>query len=191
MSGWVPQAPTILGLGPGYSKLIHINFDSEGLENNVSWAKSAVAYTRTAIPNAGNKPGDILATAGGSLLAVAAERLTFGGTYATTLEYVKAKADHARKWGAGNCGEMSFVAFVYLLASTVRPLDIANTENGDHQFVLIGREIGGNGWGPRCTIADPWKRFAGPARDMESLNPVLYHDKDKKWLSSFLRVDDP
>jgi hypothetical protein len=48
-------------------------------------------------------------------------------------------AEKAKKFGAGNCGEQSALAFYYLRSKGIEPLDWAHFTNRDHAFVLINR----------------------------------------------------
>jgi hypothetical protein len=48
-------------------------------------------------------------------------------------------AEKAVKYGAGNCGEQSALAFSYLKSRRVQPIDWAQFLNRDHAFVLLNR----------------------------------------------------
>ena len=74
--------------------------------------------------------------------------------------------------GCGNCAEQSALAFVQLRdAWRVSPLDWMQVGNWKHGFVVIGRiaETTDSArietWNTEATVCDPWKGFAGPAKD--------------------------
>lgn len=153
--------------------MIKINNDDEALQNNIKWARAAVTYARMAVPNLGNKGEDIVRTLGGSWLGVQIERFKFkhdGKKYPTMLDACRATAEYAKTAGVGNCGEVSAIAFIYLHDSQVRPLDWISVQNGDHNFVLIGRDMQNTAiqstWGKRCALCDPWNKLSGSAVDV-------------------------
>ena len=81
----------------------------------------------------------------------------------TSLEDIKALAKLTERYGCGNCGELTAVAFMFLYNKGVRPLDyMALSDPADHAFVVIGRggsraddSVGGN-WGDAAVVCDPW-----------------------------------
>jgi len=72
--------------------------------------------------------------------------------------------------GAGNCGEQSILAFVFLKKKGVYPLELISgrTERtyydgrpSDHGFVVIGRALNSQltapeTWGDEAVVCDPW-----------------------------------
>ena len=91
----------------------------------------------------------------------------------------------------GNCDEMSSVAYLFLRSSTIRPLDLFETDvvmkgegedryEDKHQFVVIGRGAKENRnvpttWSPDAVICDPWADDAYPAKNLhEKLGQLGY-----------------
>lgn len=74
--------------------------------------------------------------------------------------------------GCGNCGEQAAVALVYLFNKKyIRVVDFMRRTDIDHNFVLIGREIGSDiahhkTWGSKCVVCDPWDDKAFAAVDI-------------------------
>lgn len=74
------------------------------------------------------------------------------------------RASAAIDAGAGNCFELSAIAFAILAAQSVKPLEIVGvSEPGDHVFVVLGlgRPVGEvdpdmTTWGQDVFISDPW-----------------------------------
>lgn len=82
--------------------------------------------------------------------------------------HIEIIAYYTEKAGCGNCMEQSAVAFAYLLRLGVRPLDWMEVTNGDHAFVVIGREPDSaandpKSWGKDAAVCDPWDNVAYPA----------------------------
>lgn len=94
-------------------------------------------------------------------------------------------AEVARKKKAGNCGEVSAIAFVELLKiERIRPLEIIHAEEGwaDHAFVLVGRKSNipfnkPKKWTADMFVADPWANIACPANEYLK----LWVEKMQKW----------
>jgi hypothetical protein len=191
---WVPQAPADVPVGPGYSKLIQIDNDADALLNNLRWAKAAVSYARMFVPYLGNKPLDILVTAGGSWLGNRIARYRFehdGKKYATMLASCREKAESAKNSGSGNCGEVSAIAFIYLYDSMIRPIDWMEVKGGDHNFVLIGRKsqnpANKDTWGEPCAVSDPWQKISRAASLMKPVD--LLCSGGSKQFASALRIE--
>ena len=67
---------------------------------------------------------------------------------------------------AGNCGEQAMLAFQFLKSRGVSPLDIMNFTDGDHAWVVIGRDANADEddwdeWGAAAVVCDPWHAFSG------------------------------
>ena len=57
-----------------------------------------------------------------------------------SLEDIKALAKLTERYGCGNCGELTALAFMFLFNKGIRPLDfMALSDPADHAFVVIGR----------------------------------------------------
>ncbi len=147
--------------------------DNKILDANVRIARSAVAYTKSALPHgAGNKLDDVIDSAGLSILGSIAAKIAglsmdIGARW--NLHEICTLAHYARAAGAGNCGEQSAVAFVFLHFMGIRPIDILSRVYADHQFVVIGRTgLAQNpaDWGPHAAVCDPWMKKAYPAHEI-------------------------
>lgn len=81
-------------------------------------------------------------------------------------------AEGAEKYQAGNCGEQSAVAYVYLKNhKNVRKVERLSLVNGDHGFVVIGRSPLGDvadpeTWGKEAVVCDPWANEYFPAEEI-------------------------
>lgn len=68
----------------------------------------------------------------------------------------------AKLYKMGNCYEQSYVAAYYLMyQKKLRKVEILSIYNGDHVFVVIGRNFNSNiddpsSWGKKCAVCDPW-----------------------------------
>jgi hypothetical protein len=90
---------------------------------------------------------------------------------------LKACAWAAKQEGAGNCGELAAIAFMYLEDAGVRPLDymvFSNTPAYDHVWVVIGRANGSDPlrvstWGAEAVWCDPWQMREGRVYSIEDL----------------------
>lgn len=84
-------------------------------------------------------------------------------------------ADFASKYEVGNCQEYAYSA-AEKLKNKVLPntlVEIFQYVNGDHVFVVIGRDPKSNpsdytSWGPHAVICDAWGGNAFPAKDAPS-----------------------
>ena len=87
---------------------------------------------------------------------------------------------HAMLYQAGNCGEQSTIALLYLKELGVSNLDLVFLDNGDHAFVVIGRDPHSDindftTWGENAVICDPWGQRYFPASDIVfQLNDILH-----------------
>jgi hypothetical protein len=83
----------------------------------------------------------------------------------TEEEDIEITAQAAADSGRGNCDEMSALAYLFLRSTVIRPIDLvctnANSEEDQHQFVVIGR--GGTdplddpgSWSEGAAICDVW-----------------------------------
>ena len=75
-------------------------------------------------------------------------------------------AEKAEKYGAGNCGEQSAIAFQYLRARQVEPLTWTRWSVGNHAFVLLGKPANdtpanAKDWISNVVVCDPWKGVVG------------------------------
>jgi len=80
-------------------------------------------------------------------------------------------AEKAEKYGAGNCGEQSAIAFSSLRRRGVEPLTWARWSIGNHAFVILGKPRDGTAknfadWAGTGVICDPWKGKVGFLRDL-------------------------
>lgn len=90
---------------------------------------------------------------------------------------LKACAWAAKQEGAGNCGELAAIAFIYLEDNGVKPLDYMVFDNEpayDHVWVVIGRVNGSNPlkvstWGPDAVWCDPWQMREGRVYSIDDL----------------------
>jgi hypothetical protein len=84
-------------------------------------------------------------------------------------------AEAARKYGAGNCGEQSALAFSHLKHRHVEPIDWAHFNNRDHAFVLINRPKDLTGQKLRenldqVILCDPYYDRKGPLSQFPEYN---------------------
>jgi hypothetical protein len=76
--------------------------------------------------------------------------------------YMEKSAAAAKKFGCGNCGEQSAIAFVFLREQKIFPIDWMEVDGYKHAFVIIGRAKVSNSldfstWGDEAVICDPWR----------------------------------
>lgn len=95
-------------------------------------------------------------------------------------------AEKAKKYGAGNCGEQSALAFHYLRSRNVAPLDWAHFTNRDHAFVLINRprHLVGEALraaSDRVFLCDPYFDKKGPLKQ--------FPEYDFRWIGSLLHCE--
>jgi hypothetical protein len=191
---WAPEAPATLPAGRDglvlITKKIKIVADDDALKNNLKWAQLAVDYAIKMTPvGSSNKFGDVAYSLGGSVGCVIGMRLelaVFGKNSGKRLEYIRERAEKAKRTHCGNCGELSALAFIFLYDNGVRPIDVMEIANGDHNFVVVGRQktrdiSDPKTWGPRSAISDPWKKWVGPgvnAGTTKNPSPVGYTNSE-------------
>jgi hypothetical protein len=86
-------------------------------------------------------------------------------------------AANAEKYGAGNCGEQSAIAFQYLRGRKVEPLTWTRWSVGNHAFVLLGKPAAGTirnaaDWIDGVVVCDPWKGIVGFLSNLGGSYPV-------------------
>jgi hypothetical protein len=185
MAEWVREGP--YSVGPNSmaypDRLIQILSEADAQKNNLRWAQAAVTEAKNAVRAAGsgNKAGDILRTLGGSFIGIQFTRKEWRPKVkGDNLPRLRELSAAARKHGVGNCGELSAIAFIYLLDRRITvSLDWMGIDGADHQFVLLDRAKGSdesdpNTWGERCVIADPWKDVVMPGAQIERLDRVSF-----------------
>ncbi|MBA3602766.1 MAG: hypothetical protein H0W50_03820 [Parachlamydiaceae bacterium] len=91
----------------------------------------------------------------------------------------KVVADVAKKHKIGNCGEQAAVAYLYLKhEKKLRKIDKLCLVNGDHAFVVIGRDPLSDitkplTWGKTAVVCDPWGKKYFPAEQLfDQLNKI-------------------
>jgi hypothetical protein len=112
-------------------------------------------------------------------------------TYTTELDgmikyqriYLDKSAENAQKFGCGNCGEQSAIAFVYLRQQKIFPLDWMEVNDYEHAFVIIGRQRGSDPanyttWGSDAVICDPWRDVVGTVRSQSA----YFSTRKPNWL---------
>jgi hypothetical protein len=90
--------------------------------------------------------------------------------------WIMAMAWAARHEGAGNCGELAAIAFMYLEEEGVRPLDymVFTAPSYDHVWLVIGRAAGSrvldlSTWGEDAVWCDPWQLREGRVYSIQDL----------------------
>lgn len=108
-----------------------------------------------------------------------------------------------KKYGYGQCGELSQAAFVDLVNKNVYPIDLCVTTKGFHNLLVIDRAKGSDSsdistWGDKAIILDVWankvyplSEFASMQKDTESgqYSSIITHDMPH-YLSGTLKVTD-
>ena len=93
-------------------------------------------------------------------------------------ERIKVAAMWAERMGCGNCGEQSAIAYQWLLARGVLPLEFMAFEPPkNHNFVVLGRDPASDvakagTWGPDAVVCDPWKGKAYVASMLPQVWPA-------------------
>ena len=82
-------------------------------------------------------------------------------------------AAKAEKYGAGNCGEQSAIAFMYLRRHNVEPLTWTRWSVGNHAFILLGKPRNGTAmnvkdWIDQVVVCDPYKNLVGFLKQLPS-----------------------
>ena len=117
---------------------------------NLSAGRQAVTYVKSKLKlGAANNPFKLQSSVVGQLRAMdailkvwRAEDDAMESNFvnpADGLRMAQAFADSAERYGAGNCGEHSAVAYMWLRRNGVYPVDWVHFKNKDHAFVPIGR----------------------------------------------------
>jgi hypothetical protein len=153
-------------------------------------AGNAIADARTHIHGSSNRRSDRIQAAGGIdaivaartgtdatlLNAVGASRAAIGPTLvgAPAVDTVQIR-NGAIASGVGNCHELAAVAYEWLRATAVTPIELMRfTAAGyDHVWVVIGRVAGSDltnlrTWGADAVWCDPWQGDAGVAFGIQS-----------------------
>lgn len=140
------------------------------LEHNLTLATQAVAHTLDVLyKGAANRISDLILSFGLSTFDVLEMRddKSYDGT-----PYIWKDAARAIKHGCGNCGEHAAVAFMFLHAQKIRPIDfMALPKPRDHNFVIIGRASNSDPkdyltWGDEAVVCDPWDKKAFIAKEI-------------------------
>ena len=93
-------------------------------------------------------------------------RMLWGPSERDRVQAALRVAGHIEHTGLGNCGEQSFVAFKYLLATGATGVAIVNWMSCNHMFVVVGMEADYGeskasldqppAWGAHAVVCDPW-----------------------------------
>lgn len=135
--------------------------------------------------------------AGECLLQVRKDQEDYRKSNPSRLAYIKYNASLAAKAGCGNCDEQAMIAFTLLYNMRIRPLDLMYAVNGEHVFVVIGRDktsraMDHGRWGRNAVICDPWDDASYPASEIREKLPSGRTRKplSKVWYpSSWYRAD--
>jgi hypothetical protein len=146
--------------------------------SNLQWASLALDYVKRSVTVGLQKRiADELKSFGMAYVCVAAIRSVESADLSSLgpKAYIHRIAEILKTTGCGNCGEQSALAFTYLEENSVKPLDWMCRANGDHAFVVIGRdkhvsEANYNDWGKDAVVCDPWKGEAFPASETGKKN---------------------
>lgn len=174
--------------------------EEQKLKRNLAYAREALLYTKQAIPlgavNIAEEANDVASR----ILKAEKEKLflemckesyetaqVLDRRNLTELDIQRILAGIAKKYKVGNCGEQSCVAYCYLVDEKhLRKVERLSIVNGDHGFVVIGRQFGSDisnpeTWGKVAVICDPWTNRYYPAHQFkERINipgDVLYDPK--------------
>ena len=128
--------------------------------------REAVAYVKSKVrAGAANNPFKLQSSIAGQLRAMDALLKTRRGEDQTMdakfvnpadgLRVAQAVAENAERYGGGNCGEQSAVAYIFLRRRAVFPIDWVQFKDKDHAFVIIGRSSAG-AYAPEDIPQQPW-----------------------------------
>ena len=141
--------------------------------------REAVAYVKSKVKfGASNNPLKLQSSVAGQLRAMGALSRTrkdqdraMAAKFvnpADVLRVIQVMAESAERFGGGNCGEQSAMAYIQLRRRGIMPIDWAQFNHKDHAFVIIGRSSAGKykaaevpqqPWFPDAVICDPyWSR---------------------------------
>ena len=109
-------------------------------------------------------------------------------------------AENAERFGAGNCGEHSAVAYLWLRRNGIFPIDWVHFNNKDHAFVLIGRasttnytakQIPQQPWFKDAVVCDAyWGRCDFWSNVLSEYNPQnmisLHHQESQDQLQQWI-----
>lgn len=78
--------------------------------------------------------------------------------------------ENSKKFSLGNCAELAMLAMNYIAHNTDNNAEFYNIINGDHMFVVIGRQMNSDPsdpttWGDQAFFCDPWSNLVYPSRD--------------------------
>ncbi len=158
------------------------------LQNNLTLAMQAVKHTGAILENgAANRKLDLFSSLGFNLVRVAYMRddSSYDGT-----DFIWKAAGLAMKHGCGNCGEHAAVAFMFLRAQGVKPIDfMAFPKPYDHNFLIIGRTANSvvndyRTWGEEAVVCDAWDQQAFIAKEI----PVKMIGNGQKGFESWRRI---
>lgn len=110
---------------------------------------------------------------------------------------VSISADVAMEYQTGNCGELSTVVYMFLKRNACKsPYEMMYLENGNHEFVVIGRAPGSiihnpKTWGPNAVIADAFTGKVFPASEIAQKLQTHSHVSYDKYYQTFLSPFNP
>jgi hypothetical protein len=144
----------------------------------LTFAREAIDHaSRKLVDGRANDVVDVVTSLGASRVCVHETRKASKGVEDELdwLSWIHAVAHRAERSGCGNCGECAAMAFHFLEARPVRPLEYMTlAKPGDHAFVVIGRPLNSKlsdvkTWGA-AVICDAWDRpgKAYPAHDVQN-----------------------
>lgn len=146
------------------------------LKTNLMYAHEALDYTKKALPfGAVNYSSNLKGASVEAILALYDMRTEIESrlkrvTLTEVDEVEEIIAEVAKKYKVGNCHEQAVVAYIYLKQEkNIRKIETFRIINGDHIFVVIGRdplsEIANPlTWGKVAVVCDPWLGSYFPAR---------------------------
>jgi len=105
-------------------------------------------------------------------------------------DYIKETARLAIETHTGNCSELSSVAFLFLNARHIRPIEYFKVQRGNwgHAFVILNRDgdipiSKFKDWSPTAVLCDPLYDRYGEAGWLETWYPRMFPLKDTDlWL---------
>lgn len=92
------------------------------------------------------------------------------------LDYFDRTVRAVKKYSLGNCSEFAFLALEYVVEHEPNVnAEIFQIENGDHEFLVLGRDPNSNPanpltWGENAYICDPWSNRVFKASDYLKLD---------------------
>lgn len=161
--------------------------DDEKLKLNLMYAQEALRYTDEMLPEGAlNYRDDLKGIPVETLIKFHKQRqecqqLVNEEIKPYDLEYkvIEIVSTVAKKYKMGNCGEQAAIAYTYLKKEkNLRKIDYLVLVNGDHVFVVIGKDpladINDPGkWGKAAVVCEPWGKRYFPAEELfEQLNKI-------------------